>query len=437
VTSAPVLGPSASTPFEVVATLVLAVGIALGLSVVLRLAFRRPARRWPVVADMSRRGRVPLRLALVLLALWVTLDRWTGGPHHEAVTRSGHVVGLALIGALAWLVAVLAFVAEDLLLTRYRVDVQDNRRARRVRTQVSLLRRLTVALVVVVATASMLLSLPGARPLGASLIASAGLLSVVAGLAAQTSLANVFAGLQLAFTDALRVDDVVVVATQWGRVEEVTLTYVVVHVWDDRRLILPSTWFTTNPFENWTRRDTDLLGAVDLELDWTTPFDEMRQELRRVLDGTDLWDGRTGILQVTDAVASFVHVRVLVSGRDGPTVFDLRCHVRESLVRWLQREHPYALPAVRHELAAARPPATRAGVDRSAATAGAETPGETTMESRLFTTAAGAQRFRAFAGHEFAPEDDRTRIAVEELAAMDGLDETALPPASRAPQQPG
>ena len=436
-TSAPVLGPSASTPLEVVATLVLAVGIALGVSVVLRLAFRRPARRWPVVADMSRRGRVPLRLALVLLALWVTLDRWTGGAHHQAVTRAGHVVGLALIGALAWLVAVLAFVAEDLLLTRYRVDVQDNRRARRVRTQVSLLRRLTVALVVVVATASMLLSLPGARPLGASLIASAGLLSVVAGLAAQTSLANVFAGLQLAFTDALRVDDVVVVATQWGRVEEVTLTYVVVHVWDDRRLILPSTWFTTNPFENWTRRDTDLLGAVDLELDWTTPFDEMRHELRRVLDGTDLWDGRTGILQVTDAVASFVHVRVLVSGRDGPTVFDLRCHVRESLVRWLQREHPYALPAVRHEPAAARPPATPAGVDHPGATAGAETPGETTMESRLFTTAAGAQRVRAFAGHEFAPEDDRTRIAVEELAAMDGLDETALPPASRAPQQPG
>ena len=430
------LAPFRWAAANVVLTLVVAVAVALLVAVGVRLLARAPARRYPVVADMSRRGRQPLRLALVLLAIWLVLDRHRlglGTNSTYAVQVTTRIVGLALIGVLAWLVAVLAFVAEDLLMARYRLDVEDNRRARRVRTQVSFLRRLTVVVVVVVAVASMLLTFKGAQAAGASLFASAGLLSVVAGLAAQTSLANVFAGMQLAFTDGLRVDDVVVVQTQWGRVEEITLTYVVVHIWDDRRLVLPSTYFTTTPFENWTRRNSDLLGVVDFDLDWTAPFDQMRSELRRVLANTDLWDGRVGILQVTDAVSSFVHVRVLVSGRDGPTVFDLRCHVRESLVRWLQREHPYALPAIRHETASPQPPAGTwpgpRGEQESAA--------ETTMESRLFTTVEGAQRFRAFAGHEFAPEDDRTRVAVEELAAMDGIDEDTLPPASRAPQQPG
>ena len=191
---------------------------------------------------------------------------------------------------------------EDAALQRYRIDVADNRHARRVRTQVQVLRRITVAILVLCAIAAILLTFPSARALGASLLASAGLISIVAGLAAQSSLANVFAGLQLAFTDAIRVDDVVVVADEWGRIEEITLTYVVVHVWDDRRLILPSTYFTTTPFENWTRRAADLLGTVELDVDWEVPVEAMRAELTRLLQDTDLWDRRVGILQVTDAV---------------------------------------------------------------------------------------------------------------------------------------
>ena len=409
-----------STPLTVLVTLALAVVAALLVALVLRLAARAPARRYPWVADMSRRGRTPLRIALVLVALLVVLDRrWLGlGGYDVAVRLAARVAELALIGAVAWLVAVLAFVVEDLLLARYRVDIQDNRRARRVRTQVSILRRLTVLAVGVVAIASMLLTFPSARAAGASLFASAGLLSVVAGLAAQTSLANVFAGLQLAFTDALRVDDVVVVEQEWGRIEEITLTYVVVHIWDDRRLVLPSTWFTTTPFENWTRRDSDVLGVVDLDLDWATPFDEMRVQLDRVLAGTDLWDGRVGVLQVTDAISSYVHVRVLVSGRDGPTVFDLRCYVREALVRWLQHEHPEALPRLRQQPAATEPPPPTGRAHR--APADVESTGEL---SRLFTTPEGAVRYRAFGGYEGDPEDDRTRVSVSELAALDGLDE--------------
>src|SRR3712207_6783548 len=193
------------------------------------------------------------------------------------------------------------------------------------------------------------MTFPGARAAGTSLFASAGVVSVIAGLAAQSTLANVFAGLQLAFTDAIRVDDVVVVEGEWGRIEEITMTYVVVHLWDDRRLIMPSTYFTTTPFQNWTRRAADLLGTVELDLDWSVPVDEMRQELTRLLESTDLWDHRVGVLQVTEATGGYVRVRALASAVDAPTLFDLRCHVREELVDWLQRTHPGALPRARVE----------------------------------------------------------------------------------------
>ena len=423
--------------------LTLAVGLvaAVVAGQVVRLLVRRPASHRPVVADMARRGHRPFQLALLLAAATAVLGHTEAGEPVPSPVR--HLVRLGLIAVIAWLVAVLAFVVEDLALARYRIDVADNRRARRVRTQVSILRRLTVALVVLVAFASMLLTYPVARTAGASLLASAGLISVVAGLAAQTSLANVFAGLQLAFTDAMRVDDVVVVENEWGRIEEITLTYVVVHIWDDRRLVLPSTFFTTTPFENWTRRNADVLGTVDFDLDWSAPFDEMRQELTRVVESTPLWDGRLAILQVTDAVSSFVHVRVLVSGADGPTVFDLRCHVREALVRWLQAEHPHALPQVRTGTAVAVPAARPTGGIRRRLHTGEDTAGspggsdEGASASHLFTTPEGAARFRAFSGQGADPEDDRTRVAVEELAALDGVETTELPSTSRQPQQSG
>jgi len=279
-------------------------------------------------------------------------------------------VMLTLVG-----INVLAFVFEDLALARYRMDVVDNRHARRVRTQVTLLRRITVAVISIIAAASMLMTVPSVRVAGASIFASAGVVGIVAGLAAQTSLANVFAGLQLAFTDAIRVDDVVVVEEEWGKIEEITLTYVVVHIWDDRRMILPSTYFTTTPFQNWTRTESAVLGAVELDLDWAVPLEEMRAEMHRVLDSTDLWDQRVCVLQVTDAVGDHIRIRVLVSGKDGPTTFDLRCHMREALVLWVQRNHPGALPRTRVEFDAsthllAGPAGRAAGSDAQAETDG-------------------------------------------------------------------
>jgi hypothetical protein len=246
----------------------------------------------------------------------------------------------------------------------------------------------------------MLLTFPSARAAGTSILASAGVISIVAGLAAQTSLANIFAGFQLAFTDAIRVDDVVVIEEEWGRIEEITLTYVVVHVWDDRRMVLPSTYFTTTPFQNWTRKESAVLGSVEMDVDWTVPLDRMRAELDRLLAGHQLWDQRVKVLQVTDAVGAVVRVRVLVSAKDGPTLFDLRCHVREGLVVWLQREHPTALPKVRNEgltgFQAPQRPAGGTGTARSAS-----------PQAGLFTGSAEArERSRAFTGSsEDAPAD--------------------------------
>ncbi|WP_235523083.1 mechanosensitive ion channel family protein [Cellulomonas sp. Root485] len=402
-----------------------AVIVAFLTATLLAVLVRRLARRSAVAADLTRRSRKPMRAVLLVVAVWIAL-RLSTDPADWTRTAE-HVLLIALIITVAWLVGSLAFVLEDAALQRYRIDVADNRHARRVRTQVQVLRRITVAILVLCAIAAILLTFPSARALGASLLASAGLISIVAGLAAQSSLANVFAGLQLAFTDAIRVDDVVVVADEWGRIEEITLTYVVVHVWDDRRLILPSTYFTTTPFENWTRRAADLLGTVELDVDWEVPVEAMRTELTRLLQDTDLWDRRVGILQVTDAVGGMVRVRALASAVDAPTLFDLRCYVREGLVGWLQREAPQSLPKTRWEGTPPAPPTGRRAAARpdSAPTPvlpvpGAWSPDDTQtittggQDARLFTGSIEAlERSRHFSGPGQDVIDEREQSADE------------------------
>ena len=222
----------------------------------------------------------------------------------------------------------------------------------------------------------------------------------MAGLAVQSALVNVFAGVQLAFTDAIRVDDVVVVQKEWGRIEEITLTYVVVHIWDDRRLILPSTYFTTTPFENWTRRRSEVMGTVEFDLDWRAPVEAMRTELKSLLAGTELWDERVGILQVTDATSGFVRVRILVSAADSAALFDLRCLIREELVGFLQQHHPQALPHLRWEtMSSADTPAQRAQrAQRPQLDAHPRQPSDP-HDSQLFTGSVEAvERSRAFTG---------------------------------------
>ena len=327
--------PELSPGLEVVVAVVAAIAVAVVITAVAALALRLAGRRkaWPKV--LVARARIPFRITLTVALVWIAVElTLPGGDWRFLVTLSFRI---AFIIAVAWLIAAAAIFLEDVGLGRYRLDVPDNRVARRMQTQMALLRRLTVVVVVILALGAILLSFPGVEALGASILASAGLLSIVAGLAAQSSLANVFAGIQLAFSDAIRIDDVVVVEAEWGRIEEITLTYIVVHLWDDRRLVLPSTWFTTNPFQNWTRRTSELLGAVEFDLDWSVSPDSIREELTRILAGTELWDHRVSVLQVTDAVGGYVRVRILVTAVDAPTLFDLRCLVREEIVAWLTR----------------------------------------------------------------------------------------------------
>lgn len=325
-----------------------AVVAATAVILVLRLLLHLAARRWSSAGLFHRAMKVPFRVLVVVVAAGPVLDHARPDPGSWAWAEQ--VERVLVILAVGWLLvsAVLLFV--DRALSRYDVQVADNLHARRMRTQVGIIRRLIVTVAVVITLGAVLLSFPGVEAVGASILASAGLISVVAALAAQSTLGNVFAGLQLAFNDAIRLDDVVIVEEEWGWIEEITLTYVVVRTWDDRRLVLPSTYFTTSPFQNWTRHSSELLGSVELDLDWGVDPEAMRGELDRVLALTDLWDGRVKVLQVTDAVGGWVRVRVLVTAVDAPTLFDLRCHVREHLVAWVRRHDSASLPRQRVEL---------------------------------------------------------------------------------------
>lgn len=334
---------------DLVRTLVVSLGaVAVGLAIgwLSTIAVRHLTRRWKrrVVRQLQRSCRRAWTAVLVTTALYAALPfaRPTGDTR-DVMQR---ILLLALITAVAWLVVKVMFVAEEAALQWLRADVADNRRIRRVRTQITVLRRLTAAVIIVIALAAMLMTFTQLRTFGASVLASAGVIGAIAGLAAHTTLANMFAGVQLAMTDALRLDDVVVVEGEWGRVEEVTLTHVVVWLWDERRLVLPTSYFTTRPFQNWTRNEARVLGAVHLHLSYAAALPDLREEVRHLLEASPLWDGREWVLQVVDMTPATMVVRVLASSADAPSSWDLRCELREKLIDYLHRHHPEALPEV-------------------------------------------------------------------------------------------
>ncbi len=316
----------------------------------LHVILLRAGRRVRVFTELAARSHRPFQLIGVVYVLDIGLR--SSALHGDWRGPVVHALDLVAIGAGAWLGTRLLFVIEDVALMRFRTDVRDNKQARTVHTQIQVIRRFTAVAVAVLAVGAMLMTFRTFRVIGTSVLASAGVVAAIAAFAAQTLLGNVFAGLQIAFGKSLRLEDVVVIENEWGRIEDITLTYIVVHIWDDRRLILPTSYFTSHPFENWTRNESLLLGSVEFDLDWAAPVEQLRDELRTVLSQTDMWDGRVSVLQVTDAVGGNLRIRALVSASDAPTLWDLRCLVRERLVGWLRERHPEALPKVRAEVGA-------------------------------------------------------------------------------------
>ncbi|MGA4731433.1 mechanosensitive ion channel family protein [Micromonospora taraxaci] len=336
---------------ETAVAALVAAAVALFLVEVVHRLTRRFGRRSQLLTELTDHAHRPFQVAGTVLAVQFAVRFSTGYAVGESWRRLLlHLLVLGVIATVAWLVAALLVVVEDTALARFRVDVPDNRHARRVRTQVVMLRRLTIAVIVILTVGVMLMTFPSVRGIGAGVLTSAGVFGVVAALAAQSLLGNVFAGVQLAFSDAVRLDDVVVVEGEWGRIEELTLSYVVVQIWDDRRLILPTSYFTSKPFQNWTRTEAAVLGTAEFDVDWAVPVQTMREELRRLVEGTELWDGRVCVLQVTDATGGMVRIRALVSAADAGSLWDLRCLVREHLVTWIRDNRPTAMPRVRTEL---------------------------------------------------------------------------------------
>ncbi|MEU1114911.1 MULTISPECIES: mechanosensitive ion channel domain-containing protein [unclassified Streptomyces] len=293
---------------------------------------------------LLRRSRVPFQVVLCTALLRGSYGQAELTKDHSAVT--GQILTLVLIGSTAWLVVRIAAAIVESSYARYAAMHRDPARVRRVRTQVTLIQRVVTAIVGVVAVAAMLLTFPAMQAAGASLLASAGILGIVAGVAAQSTLGNLFAGLQIAFGDMVRLGDTVVVDGEWGTVDEITLTFLTVRTWDERRITMPVSYFTAKPFENWSRGGAEMTGTVFFQLDHSAPIALMREQLHDILRDCAAWDGRDWGLAVTDTTTSTIEVRALVTAKDADDIWTVRVTVREQMIRWLTDHHSYALPRV-------------------------------------------------------------------------------------------
>lgn len=353
----------------------LAIGV-LGHVVVYRFLWRGWKRRRaaPAEASLHRRTSPATLAAAIIAALLVALP--VAPLRDETAAMALQILRAALIAAITWTVIAAVSVIDDVIIARHDVRTKDNLRARRIHTRVRVLTKSAMLVLGLAGAAGVLTSFPAVRQVGAGLLASAGIAGLVVGLAAKPTLGNLIAGIQIALTEPIRLDDAVVVEGEWGWIEEITATYVVVKIWDDRRLVVPIVRFLEEPFQNWTRTRADLIGSVIIHVDYTCPVDEVEAELGRILEGNPLWDGRVKVLQVVDTTPTTMILRALVSAGDSPTAWDLRCDVRRRLIGWLQARHPGALPRGRWTTMA-EPAARRTAPETviDGAPAGLSTPG--------------------------------------------------------------
>ncbi|MDN7671755.1 mechanosensitive ion channel [Burkholderia oklahomensis] len=347
----------------------------IGARIVVPIA--RPYSFMSVIVSYVDRPSLVLLSFLALEFLWLQVADTLP---HAAGLRTLAAVGT--IVSLTWLLMRLAAAVGDAIIRAHPIDTPDNLEARRIHTQTRVLARTVMVLIVIIGTGAALMTFPNVRQVGASLLASAGVAGLVAGIAARPVLGNLIAGLQIALSQPIRLDDVIIIQGEWGRIEEITGTYVSVRLWDQRRLVVPLQWFIENPFQNWTRSSAELIGTVFLYVDYRLPLDPLRAELARIVAAAPEWDGRVQVLQVTDATERSMQLRALVSARDSSLAWDLRCRVREGLVAFINAHYPHCLPRERAEWttpgAAAREPHPGEGVLEPAASTAAFTAADPT-----------------------------------------------------------
>ena len=332
----------------------LSAGAAVALAVVaIRIGtavLRRIAQRQPFWLPFVQAAAGPGVAVAAFLALQGALLAAPGTLYGLEALR--HAATLAVIASATWLGVRLSAAIAEAVALRFPADVADNLHARRIVTQTRLLTRTLASVIVLVGVSFALLTFPGVRNVGAGLLASAGVVGLTVGIAAKPILGNLLAGVQIALTQPIRLDDVVIVEGEWGRIEEIGRAFVVVAIWDQRRLVVPLQYFIERPFQNWTRTGSEILGTAFLWVDYGMPLEPLRDELRRVCEASALWDRRVAIIQVTDANERAMQLRVLVSAADAGRAWDLRCLVRERLIDFVRREWPQFLPRVRAELPA-------------------------------------------------------------------------------------
>ncbi|WP_421874746.1 mechanosensitive ion channel family protein [Marinoscillum sp.] len=332
-------------PFPAINLIIgLVVGLAINWLVHISLSITVRRSRSNDLLMLRKQCKSAFNFMVPVLTIFIGLMYADESIYREALIMT---IRILLIIAVINLLVRLVYTLEDIFLDRYNIDKEDNRKERKIITQLNFLKRVVIVSLVLIGLAIILLSFDEGRRYGQTLLTSAGVASIIIGLAAQKSIANFFAGIQIAFTQPIKIDDAVVVEGEWGWIEEINLTYVVVRIWDWRRLILPITYFVEKPFQNWTRNKGEIIGSVILHLDYRTPIAPLRAKLTEILHSEPRWDGAVDSLQVVDTKEYTMMVRALMSAKNSPTAWDLRCSVREKLLEYLQSEFPESLPVQR------------------------------------------------------------------------------------------
>jgi len=300
------------------------------------------------ISSLRQHEKNPLRLLIPVITFSIFLY-FTRFPD-KVVNVLRDAGGVLFTVAVAWAVIKITFIIEDIILEKFDLKEKDNLRARKVYTQIQFFKKVVLIGIGVIALAVILMGFTKVREIGATILASAGVIGIILGFAAQRTISTFIAGLQIALTQPIRIDDVIIVENEWGRVEEINLTYVVVKIWDLRRLILPINYFIEKPFQNWTRTSAQILGTVYLYTDYTIPVSAIREELHRLLKQSEFWDGQVWNLQVTNMNERTVELRALMSAADASSAWNLRCEIRENLLDFIQKNYPESLPRVRAEL---------------------------------------------------------------------------------------